>query len=112
ILRIRRGRCVRGGKRRQFPQKESTDPARPGVVFACSGGLIRQSSRGSNRMSHTNGLGRRSFLRNAGMTALVGAVGSGTPFAAAAAEAAVAATNGKFDFDTPYNRFGTDSTKY
>jgi len=46
------------------------------------------------------------------MTALVGAVGSGTPLAAAAAVAAVADTTGKFDFDTPYNRFGTDSTKY
>jgi cystathionine beta-lyase len=62
-------------------------------------------------MSHNNGLGRRAFLRNAGMTALVGAVGSGNSVAAAAATAALAG-NGKFDFDTPYNRFGTDSTKY
>jgi cystathionine beta-lyase len=48
------------------------------------------------------------------MTALVGAVGSATPFGAAAAAAAVTAepVNGKYDFDTPYNRFGTDSTKY
>jgi len=47
------------------------------------------------------------------MTALVGAVGSSTPLGAAAAAAAGADTmNGKFDFDTPYNRFGTDSTKY
>jgi cystathionine beta-lyase len=62
-------------------------------------------------MSQNDGLNRRAFLRNAGMTALVGAVGSGSPVAAAAATAAFAA-NGKFDFDTPYNRFGTDSTKY
>src|SRR5215218_2527675 len=63
------------------------------------------------RMSQNFGLNRRAFLRNAGMTALVGAVGSGSPVAAAAATAALAG-NGKFDFDTPYNRFGTDSTKY
>src|SRR5215212_6212059 len=62
-------------------------------------------------MSQNHGLNRRAFLRNAGMTALAGAVGSGSPVAAAAATAGLAA-NGKFDFDTPYNRFGTDSTKY
>jgi len=63
-------------------------------------------------MPQNAGLNRRAFLRNAGMTALVGAVGSGTPLAAASAAAAVLADNGKFDFDTPYNRFGTDSVKY
>jgi cystathionine beta-lyase len=64
-------------------------------------------------MSHNDGLNRRAFLKNAGMTALVGAaVGSGTSVATAAAGIAVAASNSKFDFDTPYNRFGTDSTKY
>jgi cysteine-S-conjugate beta-lyase len=64
-------------------------------------------------MSH-DGLNRRAFLRNAGMTALAGAVGSGTSFAGplAGAGVALAAANGTFDFDTPYNRFGTDSTKY
>jgi len=62
-------------------------------------------------MSQNDGLNRRAFLRNAGMTALVGAVGSGSSVAASAATAALAA-NGKFDFDTPYNRFGTDSVKY
>src|SRR5438128_1257758 len=63
-------------------------------------------------MPQNAGLDRRAFLRNAGMTALVGAVGSGSPLAVASAAAAVVAENGKFDFDTPYNRFGTDSTKY
>jgi cysteine-S-conjugate beta-lyase len=65
-------------------------------------------------MQQNDGLNRRAFLRNAGMTALVGAVGSSTPLGAAAAAAvtAEAAANGKFDFDTPYNRFGTDSVKY
>ena len=59
-------------------------------------------------MSHNNGLGRRAFLRNAGMTALVGAVGSGSSVAAAAATAALAG-NGKFDFDTRTG-FGTGYT--
>ena len=63
-------------------------------------------------MSQNDGLNRRAFLKNAGMTALVGAVGSGTSVATAAAGLAAAASNAKFDFDTPYNRFGTDSTKY
>jgi cystathionine beta-lyase len=64
-------------------------------------------------MPQNEGLNRRAFLRNAGLTAIVGAVGSGTPLAAAAAAAATAEpVNGKYDFDTPYNRFGTDSVKY
>ena len=65
-------------------------------------------------MSRTDGLNRRSFLRNAGFTALAGAVGSSTPLAAAAAAAATSAqpSNGRYDFDTVYNRFGTDSTKF
>ncbi|MEZ5291937.1 MAG: aminotransferase class I/II-fold pyridoxal phosphate-dependent enzyme [Vicinamibacterales bacterium] len=44
------------------------------------------------------------------MTALLGAVGGGAPAVAAASRGALAAT--KFDFDTPYNRFGTHSIKY
>jgi cystathionine beta-lyase len=67
-------------------------------------------------MSRPDGLNRRSFLRNAGFTALAGAVGSSIPLAAAAAAAAdgasLQAPNGKYDFDTVYNRFGTDSTKF
>ena len=65
-------------------------------------------------MSRTDGLNRRSFLRNAGFTALAGAVGSSTPLAAAAAAAGTGLqpANGKYDFDTVYNRFGTDSTKF
>jgi cystathionine beta-lyase len=46
------------------------------------------------------------------MTALVGASGAGTSLASAAVGAMAAPPNGKYDFDTPYNRFGTDSTKY
>jgi len=60
------------------------------------------------------GLNRRSFLRNAGLTTLAGAVGSGISFRSAPAAAAPAEAdgNGKFDFDTPYSRLGTDSVKW
>lgn len=65
-------------------------------------------------MSPTHGLNRRSFLRNAGLTALAGAAaGSSHPLMAAAAESAFQApANGKYDFDTIYNRFGSHSTKF
>jgi len=64
-------------------------------------------------MSQSNGLNRRSFLRNAGLTALVGAVTPGSSIAEAAGAALVpAADSTKFDFDTPYSRIGTDSTKW
>ena len=63
-------------------------------------------------MSQHDGLNRRAFLRNAGMTALVGAVGTGGSTAFAGTVTAPGPSNGKYDFDTPYNRFGTDSTKY
>jgi cystathionine beta-lyase len=65
-------------------------------------------------MSKHHGLGRRTFLQNAGMTALLGAVGGGAPSVAAAAAAGAAAqgVGGKYDFDTPYNRFGSNSIKY
>ena len=66
-------------------------------------------------MSETNGLNRRAFLRNAGLTALAGAAaGTHAPLLAATADTAPAiqAANGPFDFDTVYNRFGTDSTKF
>lgn len=38
-------------------------------------------------MSHNDGLNRRAFLQNAGMTALLGAMGTGTSTASAAASA-------------------------
>ncbi len=65
-------------------------------------------------MSQSNGLNRRSFLRNAGLTALAGAA-AGThaaPLFAATADTASQSNNTTFDFDTVYNRFGTDSTKF
>jgi cystathionine beta-lyase len=69
-------------------------------------------------MSNLHGLNRRAFIRNAGLTALAGAAAgarnplraaeSGTEFQAPGS----VANGGKFDFDTIYNRFGTDSTKF
>lgn len=65
-------------------------------------------------MSKMHGLNRRSFLRNAGLTALAGAAaGSSNPLMAAAAGSAFQVpANGKYDFDTTYNRFGSHSTKF
>jgi len=63
-------------------------------------------------MSNVNGLNRRAFLRNAGMTALAaGAVGTGSTAAAAAASSA-RSMGGKFDFDTPYNRIGSNCARW
>ena len=59
-----------------------------------------------------HGLNRRSFLRSAGMTALVGAVEARRDEAGRRGRRSAAAENGKFDFDTPYNRLGTDSVKW
>src|SRR5690606_7388573 len=67
------------------------------------------------RMSRTEGLNRRSFLRSAGMTAVAGAVGTAhAPLSAAAgvSSASDEPANGKYDFDTVYNRFGTGSVKF
>jgi cystathionine beta-lyase len=63
-------------------------------------------------MPQINGLNRRTFLRSAGLTAIAGAVGTGASLHPVTASAAEAAPNGKFDFDTPYNRIGTDSVKW
>jgi cystathionine beta-lyase len=62
-------------------------------------------------MSQNNGLDRRSFLRNAGMTALVGAV-SGKGATAIAAGLNDEPVNGKYDFDTPYSRVGSNCVKW
>jgi cystathionine beta-lyase len=56
-------------------------------------------------MTEKHGLSRRGFLTTAGISALVGAAGSAIPAAAASPEV-------KYDFDTPYSRIGTDSTKW
>src|SRR5688572_13070977 len=56
-------------------------------------------------MPGTHSLGRRTFLRDAAATTLLGAVSP-------AASAAAATVNGRYDFDTPLNRFGTDCVKF
>ncbi|NOX69255.1 MAG: aminotransferase class I/II-fold pyridoxal phosphate-dependent enzyme [Gammaproteobacteria bacterium] len=62
-------------------------------------------------MSKLNGLNRRAFLKGASMTALAGAVGTGSTVSAAAATTP-GMINGKYDFDTPYSRIGTDCVKW
>jgi cystathionine beta-lyase len=56
----------------------------------------------------SEGLGRRTFLQHAGMTALWSTVG------ATAANGAVSSApmQAKYDFDEIYSRFGTESTKF
>ena len=81
--------------------KEYVAPGEPGCSIPSFDGN-RGSHTRSMRMSQTDGLNRRSFLRNAGLTALVGAVAPGSSLAAAAGAALVpAADSTKFDFDTP-----------
>ena len=63
-------------------------------------------------MSKSGALNRRTFLKNAGMTAFVGAVSGGTPALASAAGGVLIAPDDKYDFDTIYNRVGTDCTKW
>jgi len=62
-------------------------------------------------MSRMNGLNRRAFLKGASMTALAGAVGTGSTIAVAATSSP-GMINGKYDFDTPYSRIGTDCVKW
>ena len=63
-------------------------------------------------MPQNDGLNRRAFLKNAGLTAFVGAVGTGTSVEAAAVAALFEPANGKYDFDTVYNRIGTECVKW
>jgi cysteine-S-conjugate beta-lyase len=62
-------------------------------------------------MSHT-GLNRRAFLQNAGMTAVLGALGNPTSTARAEAAGGLEPLNGKYDFDTIYSRIGTDCVRW
>ncbi len=63
-------------------------------------------------MSLNQGLNRRAFLRNAGMTALAGAVGAKATPPLAAADLATEGSGTRYDFDTVYNRVGTDCIKW
>lgn len=61
-------------------------------------------------MSQKNGLNRRAFLKNAGMTTLAGPVGTGTSMASGTT--AIGPPESTYDFDEIYNRVGTDSVKW
>src|SRR4249920_935505 len=66
-------------------------------------------------MAHTIGLDRRAFLRSAGLTALAGAVTTGSAESAPAPAPLAAGAepaDGRYDFDAVYNRIGTDCTKW
>ena len=64
-------------------------------------------------MGNDIGLDRRAFLRGARMMAIAGAAAGGGAAAAGSAPPVAAADNaGGFDFDTPYNRIGSDCTKW
>jgi cystathionine beta-lyase len=58
------------------------------------------------------GSDRRAFLRNAGLGGGVLALGPLAASLAASGSASAATANGKYDFDTPYNRIGTDCVKW
>ncbi len=67
-------------------------------------------------MSNIMGFNRRNFLRSAGLTAFASAAGSNAAFADSSAQKSGGGAsflhNGKYDFDTPYNRFGTHCYKW
>jgi cystathionine beta-lyase len=64
-------------------------------------------------MSEKIQLNRRTFLRNAGMAAIGSAVAAGTSMADVDPSSAPALLDGGvFDFDTIYNRVGTESIKW
>ena len=67
-------------------------------------------------MSQHHGLDRRSFLRSAGVTAVLGAVGGAVDAKSASASQATgirsAPLSQTYDFDEIYNRVGTDSSKW
>ncbi|MDH3439349.1 MAG: aminotransferase class I/II-fold pyridoxal phosphate-dependent enzyme [Gammaproteobacteria bacterium] len=63
-------------------------------------------------MSNILRLNRRHFLKGAGMTAVAGAVGAGVSSTAAAADGMPYQVDGKYDFETPYDRLGTHCVKW
>jgi cystathionine beta-lyase len=66
-------------------------------------------------MAQQSRLNRRRFLRNAGLTALAGVAApqvAGAQQSAAPRAAGATGPRTRFDFDTVYNRFGTDSIKF
>ena len=64
-------------------------------------------------MSQNLWLNRRTFIRNAGMTAVVGAASSGSSLASPMTNLPSGQTGSTtYDFDTVYDRVGTDSVKW
>lgn len=63
-------------------------------------------------MSRYSALGRRSFLKNAGVTALAGLVSSTRSGVAATPGALAEPPDTAYDFDTVLNRIGTNCTKW
>ena len=63
-------------------------------------------------MLQDSGLDRRTFLRSAGATALLGAVGVKPVMASGLTEGTSTTGNPVFDFDEIYDRVGTDCTKW
>ena len=63
-------------------------------------------------MLQNEGMNRRRFLKNAAMTALVGAAGGGTSLAIAADGEKNESEDVKYDFDEVYDRVGTDCIKW
>ncbi|MDP6413722.1 MAG: aminotransferase class I/II-fold pyridoxal phosphate-dependent enzyme [Gammaproteobacteria bacterium] len=67
-------------------------------------------------MSKIAELNRRSFIKGAGMTALAGAAGAITTGASTAAAQSSTSipllAGGKYDFDTPYNRVGSNCSRW
>ncbi len=75
--------------------------------------ILRQRSKNNKEtsMGKIVGLDRRTFIKSAGLTALAGAVGTGSaPAIGASSKSAL--KSGKFDFDTPYNRVGTNCSRW
>ncbi|MBI4520873.1 MAG: aminotransferase class I/II-fold pyridoxal phosphate-dependent enzyme [Gemmatimonadetes bacterium] len=63
-------------------------------------------------MSRNHGLNRRAFLKNAGMTAILGAVGTKTALATEAGGVLSSPLRETYDFDEIYSRVGTNCTKW
>ncbi len=63
-------------------------------------------------MSRTNGLDRRAFLRRAGATAVIGAVGAKDALAFEPSDAPSPGARQEYNFDEIYDRVGTDCTKW
>ena len=63
-----------------------------------------------------SGFNRRSFIKGAGMTALAGAAGAvataSTSASAQSSSSIPKLANGKYDFDTPYNRVGSNCARW